>query len=139
MSQSALFKKLRAPLVNNRWSWGSIGENGDVILRVWLDECKNFEGKTYARITYYSKFNGREDDLGYNERLRHVEMLRNGSRAFMVMCVAKDDKEVPRVVKSYNDEEIFKANAIRLINEDWWLEVGARLKVITYLQLYGGA
>ena len=50
LSLSDLFKKLRAPLNNPRWSWGAVSEEGIVVLRVWGDQRENINGKLFVRV-----------------------------------------------------------------------------------------
>ncbi|MHB1403171.1 MAG: hypothetical protein ACYCWB_12310 [Thiobacillus sp.] len=107
MSITALFEKLGAPLANSRWSWGGIREDGSVVLRVWQNETKRIGDKTHVQLTHRAVFAGREDNLGYQERNRHVEHIRAGAHCYMVMCEPKSTQAVPREIKSFNEREFF--------------------------------
>src|SRR5262245_791081 len=106
MSLSDLFKLLGAPLANVRWSWGSVRESDSaVFLRVWQDETRLIDRKRYARVISTEAFKGREDNLGYVERIEHVNRIRNGAPSYMIMCVAKDTKARPRSIATFNRDD----------------------------------
>ncbi|GFE79210.1 hypothetical protein GCM10011487_12100 [Steroidobacter agaridevorans] len=75
---------LRAPLHNNRWSWGAVHpETGQLFLRVWDDERHSVRGVPCVIVhtdTWKSASTGRP------ERARHVELMRNGTQAYGVVC-----------------------------------------------------
>ena len=83
MSQTNLFAKLGAPLANPRWSWGAIRTtDGVVFLRVWQDRTRRHDGARFVQVTHAEKFKDNPDNLGYRERLRHVERIREGASLF---------------------------------------------------------
>jgi hypothetical protein len=107
MSISDLFAYLGAPLINKRWSWGSVRpSDGAVFLRVWQDlKFIDSEGRRYMQICGLY-----EDDSatpGYPERVQHTEAIREGAPCFMVMCVAADTETPKRQIISYDDKDIF--------------------------------
>jgi len=89
MSLSSLFNRLGAPLHNNRWSWGAVRANdGSVFLRVWQDESKVINGKRFMRITANEYFqNNDPNNLGYQERLKHIQQIQTGAKSYMIVCV----------------------------------------------------
>jgi hypothetical protein len=86
MSITTLFEKLGAPLANSRWSWGGVREDGSVVLRVWQNDARRMDGVPHVRLTHHAAFVGREDNLGYQERLQQLARARDGAPYFMVMC-----------------------------------------------------
>jgi hypothetical protein len=126
MSISEMFAKVGAPLVNIRWSWGGMRPDGAVFLRVWQNETKRRDGNTWAQLTHHQEFLGREKDLGYQERNRHVDCVLSGAPCFLVMCEARDLNEVPRVIKSFNERELFVAGAHTEYEGDTWVMISAR-------------
>jgi hypothetical protein len=84
MSISNLFKKLGAPLANVRWSWGGLRPDNAVVLRVWQNETKKRDGKLWAQLTHHQEFFGKEKDLGYQERNRHVALVAAGAPCYLI-------------------------------------------------------
>jgi hypothetical protein len=99
LSLTEMFASLGAPLANQRWSWGAERQNdGAVFLRVWQDESRKLDGRRSVRLTANAFFAEKPDNLGNAERLRHVELIRSGRPAYLVMCVAVDPKVEPRTI-----------------------------------------
>ena len=127
MSLSELFAYLGAPLANNRWSWGAIrNRDGAVFLRVWQDEWQKVDGRRAVRITDNQFFADAADNLGYSERLRHIDLLRNGNPGFMIMCLANDLAANPRTIHSFNEREVFVGGAVIDHDGEVWLEAVRR-------------
>ncbi|MGF6642460.1 HNH endonuclease [Paraburkholderia sp. GAS82] len=82
LSISSFFANtLQAPLRNIRWSWGAHNpDTGVVALRLWRDRIREREGD----IEVFRE--RRSDDLGQKERVRHLEIIEHGARAFGVIC-----------------------------------------------------
>jgi hypothetical protein len=131
MSQKELFDKLGAPLVNARWSWGAVNaRDGAVFLRVWQDETQRIDGRLFMRITANDYFpNNDPTNLGWQERLRHVGLVRAGALSFMIMCVARDVNATPREVQSFNRSEVFRGGQLIDADGDAWLELRERVRV----------
>ena len=107
MSISSLFRDLGAPLRNTRWSWGAIHpKNGTVFLRVWQDEVRKDGGRGVVRLTNRERFEG-TSSLGYAERKRHIELLRQGASGYLIFCEAKTPMTIPRKLKSYVSDRVF--------------------------------
>lgn len=126
MSISNLFERVGAPLTNIRWSWGAVRQDGAIVLRVWQNETQRFNGQTYIRLTHHQAFVGKEGDMGYQERLRHMAQIQAGAKCYMVMCEPRDTKEVPRVIKAFNERELFLAGEIVDLAGDLWAPLAAR-------------
>ena len=130
MSISGFFEKLGAPLHNKRWSWGSVRKaDGAVFLRVWQDEKVVIDKLPVMMVTHHDKYASNPDDLGYQERLSHIELIRNGVRCYMVMCRAKDPNKSPREIASWNKEVLFEGGEIVEMNGDTWIKVRTKVKV----------
>lgn len=129
MSIRQLFERIGAPLANNRWSWGAVRRDGAVVLRVWQNENKRINGRTHIQLTHHEFFVGNERDLGFQERLRHIEKIRNGATCYMVMCEPRDPKEVPCVIKKFNARELFIAGGIVELEGDLWVPIDARERI----------
>ena len=139
MTQTQLFKYLGAPLANSRWSWGSVRlQDGAVFLRVWQDRKRKHEGSWYMMVTHHEKYLGKEDNLGYQERLEHVAKIRDGARCFMIMCLAEDVDAVPRKIQSFNSNEIFVGGKFVELDGDAWVEMVAR-KPISQVRVQANA
>lgn len=133
MNQSALFKLVGAPLRNSRWSWGAIRADGGVVLRVWGNEIKNFKEKQFVRITYFEKFINKTNNLGYIERLYHLELLKNGSKSFMIVCTATDDKAIPRSIKKFDEDYIYIGGELILLENNWWIEIVEKISISSFI------
>lgn len=129
MSITALFEKLGAPLANSRWSWGGVREDGAVVLRVWQNETRRIGDKLHIQLTHRAVFSGREDNLGYQERNRHVEQIRAGARCYMVMCEPKNTQVEPREIKGFNEREVFVAGDMVEHEGDLWVPIADRKPV----------
>jgi hypothetical protein len=126
MSITAMFENLGAPLANSRWSWGGVRQDGAVVLRVWQNETRRINGQTHIQLTHHAAFVGREDSLGYQERLQQIEQIRHGAKCYMVMCEPRDTKEVPRVIKAFNERELFCAGELVEHEGDLWAPIATR-------------
>jgi hypothetical protein len=78
-----------------------------VFLRVWQDlKFIGAERGTFMLICT----RGAEGDLknlGYQERLRHTQSVRDGAKCFMVMCVAKDADAQNRIIAEFDAQDLF--------------------------------
>ena len=128
MSQKALFERLGAPLRNSRWSWGSVRPtDGTVFLRVWQDEVKRIDSKQnlYVRITDLPSDN---DGPGFNERLEHVALIKDGASLLMVMCRARNPEISPREMLDFNKQELFLGgDHLEDENGCLWVEIRKRV------------
>lgn len=121
MALDAFFRKLDAPLNNSRWSWGAVGQDGNVYLRVWQDETKNVDGQLRVRI--YLDGVHDESNPGNNERKEHIKMIENGAKCLMVMCLAKDKDAPKREIKHYNKRNLFVGGNLLKDGADIWIEI----------------
>lgn len=129
MSISALFEKLGAPLKSIFWSWGAVSKGGDVYLRVWQDESRMIDGKRTIRVTHHGAFENDPENLGYKERLKHVDQIRLGANSFCIICVAKDVNSRPRAIKEFDAKLIRVGGELIKDGIDYWLEIVDTKKV----------
>ncbi len=123
MSISSLFKDIGAPLRNIRWSWGGVRSDGAVILRIWQNEIDPRGGRRWAQLTHHQAFLGREKNLGYRERNRHVDLVKAGASCYLIICEARDVTKVPRVIKSFNGCELFVTGDHAEYQGNTWIEI----------------
>ena len=132
MTPSDFFRYLGAPLANQRWSWGAVRQADNVVvLRVWQDETRKFDGKLHVMVTAHQWFADDPGNLGDVERLRHLDAIRAGLRAFAVMCVAADPRESPRRISKFNRDELFVGGTLRTEDGEEWLELTGRVPAST--------
>lgn len=126
------FEDLGAPLHNIVWSWGALShKKRDVFLRVWEDEIEQRDGEIVVRLTLHSKFIGGRSP-GYRERINHLEYIKNNYKGFAIKCLAKDIKESPRKIRSYDKDKIYPILRIIDIDGDQWGVLGAGEKISQY-------
>jgi hypothetical protein len=116
-------KKLDAPMVNNRWSWGAVKPDGSAVyLSIWQDEIKRDDPKdpnspTWVNLLWDEKlWSGvSEASTARNERIKHIDLIKSGTPAYALIKIAKDIKVIPREMKEFNaDYLIVLKNNFRL-------------------------
>jgi hypothetical protein len=120
--QREFFQKLGAPLRNIRWSWGAARKDGTVVLRVWKDQVRTFDGEkgTFARATGFQE----TSEAGARERQKHIDSIRDGEGALLVMCEAADVEARPRKLAGFNARALFRGGRVIEREGFSWLEVG---------------
>jgi hypothetical protein len=78
-------------------------------------------------VTHHAAYVGNESSPGYRERLGHVELAREGSKVFMVICIAKDPDAIPRGVASFIEDDVFLGGEIIDHEGDCWIEQAGRV------------
>ena len=121
-------KRLGAPRKNTQWSWGSIRDDGAVFLPIYQDRIQKIDGSTYARITFHKVFENAQSNLGFRERLRQIEMIRQGAQCYVIAVVPQDPYTRPRKIKSFNDEFVWAGGKIVEIDGESWIEMGEKIK-----------
>jgi hypothetical protein len=128
MTPTDFFKWLGAPFSNARWSWGAMRESDQALfLRVWQDETRKIDGKLHVMVTARQWYADHPNNLGHVERLRHLEAIRVGAHSYAVMCVAKDIEASPRVIHTFNRDELFVGGNLRTVDGEDWLELIGRV------------
>lgn len=133
MNITSLFKRLGAPLKNQRWSWGAVSPDGAVFLRVWQSETTMLNGNHYVVLTNRARFEGSKN-RGYKERLRHIDLLEGGAKGYCVFCEPKKRTGVQRVLKSYVDSYLYPTGELIEHQGDVWIEFGPRVPIAPFLQ-----
>ncbi len=127
MTQTQYFEWLGAPLANTRWSWGSVRDDGVVFLRAWQDETVKLDGKRYIWVVQHSAFVDDQSNLGYQERIKHVDLVRAGAKCYIVMVEADSAKLPERIIKSYDSDDVFAAGSLREHDGGDWIELLQRV------------
>jgi hypothetical protein len=130
MTQSELFKALGAPLSNVRWSWEAIRlSDGSVFLRVWQDLTRKQDGRLFAEVTHRWKFDDASTDPGNQERLSHVERIRQGATCYLIMCKVVDASAVVRKIEDFDSEDLYLGGELIKLDNDLWIELRDRVPV----------
>ena len=130
MSISSFFSMLRAPLKNVRWSWGAVRDDGAVFLRVWHDrKFVDDEGVRVYQITDYAKYANGPYQPGWEERLKHIDLVRKGAKCYLVMCRAKDPDVSPRQIDGWIKKDVFVGGGLREVKGDTWIEAVRRIPI----------
>lgn len=142
MSMAAHFRRLKAPLTNQMWSWGGISQvTNHVIFRAWRDEDKSLpDGRRAVRFTNHEFIAGRtrsgKVDRGYDERLKQLDLIRNGDRiGYCVICIAEDVTAPVRSVRNFDDDAMYRIeHLVELDGDTWGVRSSRRQSVIDYLK-----
>ena len=131
MSISSFFSRLGAPLKNVRWSWGAVRDSdGTVFLRVWQDrKFVDVDKKIpVMQVTDHEKYDERPIP-GWEERLKHIELVRKGAKCYLVMCRVRDPNASPREIAGWNEREVFVGGELREVKGDTWIEAVRRIPI----------
>jgi len=78
-------KRLRAPLVNQGWSWGAIDElHKRIFLRVHEEHLEPHKSSPKRALLHHPKWS-KGSSLGDPERLHHIDLLGQGFEGFAVV------------------------------------------------------
>jgi hypothetical protein len=132
-SRAEMFAYLGAPLKNVQWSWGAVRESdGAVFLVVWQDESLRRDRRNYSLVHNQSFWGDTTDSHGLNERRNHIDRVRGGAKAYLIMARAADTRTTgtPRRIEEINSEELFVGGELFVDDKDnIWLERIARMPV----------
>jgi len=78
-------------------------------------------------VAQHSAFVEDQSNLGYQERIRHVDLVRAGAKCYIVMVEADPAKLPERVIKSYNSDEVFTTGSLREHDGGEWIELMQRV------------
>jgi hypothetical protein len=130
MTITSLYERLGAPLTNNRWSWGGQRpSDGAVFLRVWQGLKRLKDGERYMLVDGKLRLPEDATNLGYQERLRHLDAVRTGAKCYLVMRIARDPDQRPRVIQDFHGEEVFENEGLFELDGSVWIKVGTRVAV----------
>jgi hypothetical protein len=102
--------------------------DGVVFLRVWQDLIKKINDRRHT-LVLYPVAEGEPLLLGYQERSKHLELVKKGANCVLVMCQAEDIHAIPRKVKDFESENVFQRGSLIEIENEWWIEVGRRVPI----------
>lgn len=132
MSLKSHFEKLGAPLKNVRRSWGAVRPaDGAVFLRVWQDLVVRRDDRNFVEAGFDRDYSDEELGPGGLERKKHLELIRQGSPCFLVMCRASDPEEKPRQTKGFNARELFVGGRVVEDHGSFLIELRDRVPVET--------
>ena len=115
-------------MANQRWSWGGVDNNNRrVFLRAWQDQTKVVGEKRMIRLAHHSFYSDQSSNPGYNERVRHLDLLSEGYEGFVVMCKAVDASARPRAIQGFNARDVIKLGNIVTLDGDKWGEMFDRV------------
>jgi hypothetical protein len=127
-SRKAFFASLGAPLKNDRWSWGAVRRSdGVVFLMVWQDECKIIGDIRAVRLLNGMRGEKTYSQMGHNERMAHLDLIRAGASAYLVMCKAVDATAPTRTIEHLNHRELFVLGQLHYDGVDTWAEMAGRV------------
>jgi putative restriction endonuclease len=116
MKISAFFQDvLGANLANDRWSWGAVNPVTDqVFLRVWHDQIQHSGSEEWVQLLRKPPRDPSNPTLGYRERQRQIDQIRNGAKGFGVVCVAVDPQVYyKRNIKSFDSDTLVELGEVR--------------------------
>jgi hypothetical protein len=76
--------------------------NGTVILGVWRDRFEHrpdHPGPKCVQLTRLQKYQYNPKNLGYNERIKHVEAIHQDAPCLLILCEAVDTEAKTRAIK----------------------------------------
>ena len=101
-----------------------------MFLRVWQDAASKLDGTLVVRVTAYEFFRTHDpDNLGWRERLEHLEPVRQGATTYLIMCRAVDPDAHPREVAGFNERELFLGGNLLERDGDVWIQLRDRVPV----------
>ena len=128
MGITHFYKKLSAPLVNQLWSWGSVRQaDGVVFLGVWQDRSFAEKGVAVMQVTHHAKYAEDKGNRGYQERTRHVELIRAGAACYMIMCKVIDPDAIPRKIETFNEKDLFVGGELLEKDGEIFIKVAKRM------------
>lgn len=128
MKISKFFEEiLKAPLANNRWSWGAVRPNSNqVFLRVWEDQIDKSVRPNRVSVL---RGNWKTSRAGHMERERHVAALQNGATGYGVACTAVDRVASKRKIASFDEKYLVKFGRVVEQDGDLSAEIVGRVAV----------
>jgi hypothetical protein len=128
MTHTQFVASLGAPLASARQSWGAIREaDGVVFLLVWQDQIMRHGDSQLVRACTHEMHRRNSANFGYEERKEHVNLLRNGARCYLVMCLPKDAEVQTRQVRDFIKDDVFVGDAVIELDGESWIQIGRRI------------
>lgn len=128
MSNTEFFEQLLgAKLTNQMWSWGALNPKTEqIFLSVWKHDLEDAGGVERIAIL---KPEWNKGSLGFDERKRHVDILRNGADAYGVLCTAKKDRGGRPRIGKYDSDLLLKLGEIIDEGDDVYARIIDRVPV----------
>jgi hypothetical protein len=118
MNISTMFKLVKAPLRNDRWSWGAVRKDGSVVLRT---DAHDFVGEE-VQVFGPTWTPGR----GKDERSLHLSIAKG---FFCIMYISSNPGE-RGTIQSFDKRELWYGNELRTDdNGNTWLKLLHRVPV----------
>jgi len=119
-------KRLGAPMVNINWSYGAIKPTGEIILNIWGSEIhRDSEGTQWAQV-YWTDAG---TSLGFAERLRHIEAIKNGIQAFAFIIYSDKDSKKLKVGDFQNEYLVELLNEFKTDDANVFIKLGKRIAI----------
>lgn len=97
-------------------------------MRVWQDGVRRCGDVMHVWIAFADD-RVASSDLGHQERVRHIELVKNGARCYLIMCQADDIRATPRRVKDFDHENVFLGGKVIETESDFWIELLHRVPI----------
>lgn len=122
--------RLGAKLRNSRWSWGAIDGHGRVFLRVWEDTIRTVDGRDQILVGHKRVRSEAQRNYGFEERLEHIALIRNGAEGFGVLCTAFDTTtHGPRKIKRFDENQLLRFGTVHEEGDLTYALIEARFPV----------
>jgi hypothetical protein len=90
---------------------------------------KAVDGRRYVRLINRRAYGEAGDNLGFNERCEHVEMLTKGAAGYAVLCRAAEPRARSREIVSFDAQTVFRLGPLAVFDGDEWAQVVERVSV----------
>jgi len=119
-----LFNFIGFPLTNIQWSWGSSVGN-DVVLRCWQHQTIKVNNKKYIEVL---KVDENYKSAGLPERQRHLDEIKNGAAAYIVIITCDDITAKKWRIKD-TVQAVFKTGGVIKNNNIEYMELLDRIEL----------
>ena len=118
---------LGVKLRNTRWSWGAIDPmTNSVFLSVWDCHIECVSDGERIRVRHERL---RKTPHGYNERCRHLNLIRQGATGFGIVCTPKDTEAESWEIKSFDETMLLRLGRLVEKNDKTYAYIDARVSV----------
>ena len=118
---------LGVKLRNTRWSWGAIDPmTNSVFLSVWDCHIECVSDGERIRVRHERL---RKTPHGYNERCRHLDLIRQGATGFGVVCTPKDTEADSWEIKSFDETMLLQLGRLVEKNDKTYAYIDTRVSV----------
>ena len=103
-----------------------------MFLVVWQDESMRRDSRNYSLVHNQVFWGSTTDSNGLNERRRHLDLVRESAKSYLIMARATNDRTpgTTRRIAELNSEEVFVGGELlEETNGNGWLERVARIPV----------